>query len=433
MRKFKKMAALLMAGMMILSANGCSGNGAGNDEEESAVTKEEGGNKLQLWHIQTAENRKKVIEEGVKEFSEKYGVEVEITVLENDPFKTKLRTAMGSGDAPDVFHSWGGGWLKAFADEGLVVDITEDIEVWKDQLNEAAIGMNTFDGKVYGSPYMTALTPLYYNKAIFEEHGLEVPTTWAEMETVCETLKKNGIIPFALANSTKWPGAQHFVMLSMRIGGADIFQKAISGEISFEDETFIKAGDMLRNMVDDGWFPEGANALNWDTGDSRQMFYAGQCAMILQTSGFISTCLSENEEFYNNNLALASYPAIEGGKGEITDMLAGENAFSVSADSDNVEMSIKLVEFLSTSKTVQQGFADAGAIGARTDLNVSTKPLQQGMDQLSNATYLQNFIDQTLSPELAEKHKDTCQALLGKTMTSEEAAKEMQKLYESIE
>ena len=35
-------------------------------------------------------------------------------------YKTNLVVAMGTGNPPDVFHSWGGGWLKQFADAGQV-------------------------------------------------------------------------------------------------------------------------------------------------------------------------------------------------------------------------------------------------------------------------------------------------------------------------
>ena len=51
---------------------------------------------------------------------------IEITVLENEAFKTKLTTAMQSGDPPDMFQSWGGGVLKQYADAGLVQDMTAD-------------------------------------------------------------------------------------------------------------------------------------------------------------------------------------------------------------------------------------------------------------------------------------------------------------------
>ena len=40
-------------------------------------------------------------------------VKINITVLENEAFKTKLATAMQAGDVPDLFQSWGGGTMAA--------------------------------------------------------------------------------------------------------------------------------------------------------------------------------------------------------------------------------------------------------------------------------------------------------------------------------
>jgi raffinose/stachyose/melibiose transport system substrate-binding protein len=453
MKKTKTCIAFLTAALLLLSTAACAGGGASSeaattpaapaatqapaadapaDDAASEAAASGEGQTIQLWHIHTGANRADPIAAGAAAFEAETGAKVEITVLENDPYKTKLRTVISSGDAPDVFHSWGGGWLKAFVDEGLVVDITEPIQGWKDQLSEAGIGMVTFNDKVWASPIISSSTPLYYNKAMFDEYGLTLPTTWAEMETVASTLIDNGIIPFAEANLTKWPGAQHFVLLSMRIGGPDIFQKAVDGVVTFEDPAFIKAGEMLQKMVDDGWFPDGVNALNWDTGDSRQMMYSGQAAMILQTSGFVSTCKDENMDFYNNNLAIGSYPAVDGGVGVVTDVLAGSNAFSVSSNSANPELAIRLLEVMSTNDEVQQGLADGGTLGAKGGLTYTDPPIQAVADSLVNATFQQNFIDQTLDPEMGEKHKDTCQALFGKTMTPAEAAAEMQALYDSL-
>jgi raffinose/stachyose/melibiose transport system substrate-binding protein len=44
---------------------------------------------------------------------------------------------------------------------------------------------------------------------------------------------------------------------------------------------------------------------------------------------------------------------------------------------------------------------------------------------------MQNFIDQTLAPELANKHKETTQGILGLSITPKQAAEEMQKVFES--
>ena len=401
----------------------------GQQAEASAAAKEP--ITLNLWHIHTQVTRKTPIENAARRFeAANPGVTVVVSVYENDPYKTKIKTVSGS-EFPDVFHSWGGGWLKSFVDAGLVADITADSKAWQDKVNPAALAFNKFDGKLYGSPYLNSSTILYYNKAIFDKFGLKPPATYSELLSVCKTLKDNGVIPFALGNKSKWPGAQHFVLLSMRLGGPDIFQQAIDKKVKFTDPAFIKAGEMLQDLVAKGYFPAGVNGINYDTGGSRMMFYTEQCAMILQTSGFMPACKSENPEFYANKLGVALYPAIEGGKGKATDLLSGENAFSVSASSKNKAMAAKLVGFLSSDAQFQKELVAGGSLGAMIGIETDEPLLKAAMDQIKNASYLQNFIDQTLSPEMANVHKDTVQALFGGTMKPQQAAEEMQKNFDA--
>nr|WP_321306597.1 extracellular solute-binding protein [uncultured Sphaerochaeta sp.] len=389
---------------------------------------------LELWHIQVNETAKKPIEDAVRRFEvENPGVKVNISVIEANPYKTKLKTVTGE-DFPDVFHSWGGSWLQSFVDAGMVADITEASKEWSDQVSESAFALNVFDGKVYGSPYMNSSTIMYYNKALFKKYNLTPPKTFSELEQVCETFKNNGIIPFALANQAKWPGAQHFVLLSMRLGGPDIFKRAIDGEVKFTDDVFVKAGNMLVDMVDKGYFPEGVNGIDYNTGGSRVMFYAEQAAMIVQTSNMLSIVKSENPAFYQDKLGVMLYPSIERGKGKATDLLAGENAFSVSAYAEDKKLAAKLVGYLSTDIQLMEEYAKGGAIGASkfTPVPDDDPLLQDAMGQIANATFIQNFIDQTLAPELSNTHKDTVQALYGGTMTSVEAAKTMQKIADGL-
>jgi raffinose/stachyose/melibiose transport system substrate-binding protein len=399
--------------------------------QESAQSSGGGSVVLNLWHIYADESRGVPIEAASRRFeAANPGVKVVISTYANDPYKTKLKTVSGD-DFPDVFHSWGGGWLKSFVDVGYVADITAEANAAMSELNPASVNFNNFGGKIYGVPYTAGTTILYYNRAIFDKYGLKPPATWAELEKICQTLIANKITPFACANKTKWPGAQYFVYLAMRIGGGDIFQRAQDKEVSFTDPAFIRAGDMLLDMVDKGWFPTGANGLDWDTGQSRMLMYQEQCAMIVQTGGLLGTVRTENREFYDNKLGVALFPAVEGGKGKATDILAGENAFSVSAKSKNIEMAKKLALFLATDAEEQQAIMDNGILAGKPGLRINDIHVKEAMDQLASATFMQNYIDQTLSPELAEVHKDTTQALFGKTMTSRQAAEAMQKAFDA--
>ena len=70
-----------------------------------------------------------------------------------------------------------------------------------------------------------------------------------ELEANCQVLKDNGIIPFALGNSSQWPGALTFIWLSLREGGSQTFLDAFNrtGNATFEDESFIKAGQRIQD------------------------------------------------------------------------------------------------------------------------------------------------------------------------------------------
>ena len=44
-------------------------------------------------------------------------------------------------------------------------------------------------------PYSITAAGVIYNKDLFEQQGLEVPTTWSELIEVCEAFQSAGITP----------------------------------------------------------------------------------------------------------------------------------------------------------------------------------------------------------------------------------------------
>ena len=98
-----------------------AGHGAGGGEAS--------GRKLTFWHIQNKEPMKGIVEAAVGRFRAAHpGLEVEVTALENNAFKDKLKVAMAAGSPPDVFHTWGGGALAADARAGRVLDLSARVK-----------------------------------------------------------------------------------------------------------------------------------------------------------------------------------------------------------------------------------------------------------------------------------------------------------------
>jgi raffinose/stachyose/melibiose transport system substrate-binding protein len=127
-----------------------------------------------MWDVMTANVVKDLLDETAAQFNkDNPDFELEVVHIQNDPYKTKLKVAMGGGTPPDIFHNWGGGPLKEYIDSGMVAPIDE---IKDDLLNTyipAAFDPATFDGKTYGAPY-TGLTGVYffYRKDIFAQYNL---------------------------------------------------------------------------------------------------------------------------------------------------------------------------------------------------------------------------------------------------------------------
>ena len=239
---------------------------SGEEGASAELTKDE--ITLTVWHIAIDEKRHQTVTNAMNRFMEKYpNIKVVDVVNENDPYKTKLSTAMAAGEEPDIFVSWGGGWLENFINEGKVLDIDEWVKEVEDEYYPSALSLFQVNGKNYSLPYSCGPTPVYYNKQIYADLGLEVPTTLAEFEANCDKIKEAGITPLALANSSQWPGALTFTYLSMRKGGVQPFLDAYHRENggTFEDESFIWAGQKIQEWVDKGYYPEGFNGMNYDT------------------------------------------------------------------------------------------------------------------------------------------------------------------------
>lgn len=387
--------------------------------------------KITFWHIQNTGTGPEMIQQAVDRYmADNPGVTVEVVPMQNDPYKTRIRTAMGAGDPPCVFPSWGGGPLFEYVQAGQAIDLTDYMEAdnYLERFVPASLSNVTFDGRIYGVPVEnTAIAIFYYNKAIFDRFGLTPPETWSEMLELVQTLIDNGVVPFSLANKTKWTSSMYYMYLVDRLGGPEVFAAAANRTGgSFEDPVFIQAGEMVQELVRMGAFIEGFNGLDYDTGQSRMPMYADQAAMELMGTWQIATYLAENPEFYNEKLGFFPFPAVEGGKGSPTNVVGtvGDNFYHISAACPYPDEAFEMIQYLIDDESVAFR-VETGRIPPVVGVaDMLTDPvLKEVIRLVEEAESVQLWYDQYLPPELGEVHKDAMQALFGLEITPEEAAR----------
>ncbi len=138
---------------------------------------------IDWWHIQNADPMMTEWQKMADEYMAAHpNVKINVTVMENEAFKSALQTNLQAGDAPDLFQSWGGGGLKQMVEGGLVRDITAESAGFIDNLNPGAAGLYQVDGKQYGIPYNLGMVGFWYNKDLFDQAGIDAPpATWSRV------------------------------------------------------------------------------------------------------------------------------------------------------------------------------------------------------------------------------------------------------------
>lgn len=427
--KRKQAAALGLAAVMAVSMCAC-----GNSEKKES--KSEGGGAsdektITYWNIGTEDPDQSILKSAVDYFNENSdsGYQVEMTSIQNDKYKEKLVIAMSSGECPDMYTSWTGGPLQEYIESGYAQPVTD---LYKEKgldkiYMKSATAQASFNDEIYAVPILNvAISGIFYNKDMFDKYSLKEPETISDLENICETLKKNDIVPFALANSTKWQGSMYYQGLATRYAGLDDFRAAFDGSGSFDAECFKYAGEKIQDWVKKGYFPEGVNSLSTDDGQDKQLLYQEQACMFYSGSWYTGTIKSDSEEFYNK-LGWFPFPAADGvDKGaeyaSICNGTIGDQFISFSCKDDKLKAAFDCVSYYSTEESINN-MVDNGKIppvaGVQEKLS---DPLSLEICQFAeSATDVQLWYDQYLPSSVANAHLDSCQELFGLTMTPEDA------------
>lgn len=444
-KRMLKIAALMMAATMTVSLAACGGDSSGSEgsslnadsSSNSDSSSSDGDKVITYWNIGTEGADKEALEYAVEEFNKntESGYTVENVPTQNDNYKEKLVVAMSSGECPDMYTSWSGGPMNEYIESGYAQpldDLYEEFNL-KDEFMDAALAQATYNGKLYAVPtYNVSLAGVFYNKEIFEKYNLEVPQTVSELEKVCDTLKENGITPFALANGPKWTGSMYFQCLAARKGGLDPFQSAVAGEGTFEDECFQYAGEKIQEWVEKGYFPDGVNSLSEDDGQAKQLMYQETAGMMVTGSWYTGTFSSDSPEFYEK-IGWFSFPKVDGSDADASIQIGtiGDQFVSFSCEGDKLKAAFECASYYA-SDGAKDLMVEVGKIPPTKDAAdlITDGVTKQILDAATEASSVQLWYDQYLPPAVAQVHLDTCQELFGMTITPEEADKKFEEAME---
>lgn len=428
-KAYTLLAAVLLLTMLALA--GCSSNTGQNAGGQTTIKF------MHLWPAGSSKQQNMIVDNIVKQYESTHkNVKIDVEVLDNEQYKNKMKVLASSNQLPDVGMTWAAGYMQPFVSGNLYAPLDNVLN--SGNLKESFIKGTTeafsMNGKTYGLPLELNITPIYYNKQIFKKYNLQVPTTYADFQTVVKTLAQHGVAPIALGNKDRWTGSLWFMYLASRIGGADLLNDATSGKQSFDNPALVTAASDIQSLVKDNAFIKGFNGLSDD--EAKSAFENGQAAMYLNGTWDVPdfTTNTDVPQSFRNNVGYMKFPTVAGGKGDVNSWVGGPGVGLFVAQNSKVKTQAEDFAKFFVQQWGPQAVQKAGEIPA-TKVDVSklqvSKMFSDVLNELNHATHLSLFADVQMDPSAAQTHLNLIQSLFGQQITPANFTKQQEDAIKS--
>ncbi len=222
---------------------------------------------LVIW---SDEARAPILESLGQQFTEEYGVVIEVQQMGFGDVRDQLKIAAPAGEGPDILvgaHDW----LGELTVNGLLAPM--DLGDNADSFLPAAVDAFVYDGQLYGMPYVTENVAFIRNPELVPD----APQTWSEVAEIAAALEESGAVKQGFIRQDGDP--YHFYPILTAFGGY-IFNVNENGydpsDVGIDGEGGLAAGTWLETMVS-----EGHVVADVDYEIMHTMFEQGDAAMMI--------------------------------------------------------------------------------------------------------------------------------------------------------
>jgi len=281
-------------------------------------------------------------------FNQKYPeITIECETIPNDA-QTVLKTRLSSGNAPDIMMLQSYSTVKEYAKAGWILDITN--EPFMQRIVDGAKNAVTYNNAYYALPMDMAGIGVVYNKKIFNDLGLKIPTTFTELKEVCNTLSKKGITPFSLSIKDNWPLGHFYSMIHTGLVGDNLFNWINS--MNEGNGTFASPVDMNYAFTIFDFYksqgPKDAMSMTYD--NQKTNFASGKCAMMVQGLWAYRDAKKLNPEL---DAGFFPFPfSDDPAKNKLYVDTDSTLAISATASKENIEAAKKFFDFMTSEEGV---------------------------------------------------------------------------------
>jgi raffinose/stachyose/melibiose transport system substrate-binding protein len=255
-----------------------------------------------------------------------------------------VKTRLSTGDMDEVFLYNTGSLFQALKPEQNLVSITDGI----DDVQDSFVPTVTAGDQVYGVPIGTATGGgVLYSKKIYDDLGLEVPTTWDEFMANNEEIEKAGIAPVIQTYQDTWT-SQLFVLGDFHNVAAvdpDWAEKYTAGEVKYAEQPAIRGFEHLEEVNKAGYLNKDfASATLTDGLDLLAKGEGAHYPMLTFALGGLYASYPETED----TVGLFGIPGDDASEHGLTVWTGGGVYIPTSAEGEKLEAAERFVEFIAS-------------------------------------------------------------------------------------
>ncbi|MFG3441502.1 ABC transporter substrate-binding protein [Nonomuraea sp. NPDC047897] len=251
-------------GVLALLVAACGGNGAATQQKKTELTLYNDKGAWTAFFDEMGALSKQKIGLGMKPTG--YTDSAQYQAFIKASFRTNVK--------PDLFTWQTGGMLEEVVKQGQVAETTA---VWQQAIKGGDLSPDlmpyyTIGGKQYCVPMNVAYWGMFYNKKIFDEHGLQPPATWEDLVKAAATLKKAGVTPFYHTSVLF-----SFVWFEQLMAGMDpdLYDRLSTGKAKYTDPGVVQVMEKWKELIDAGYFMNPG-----DKTDPGDVMKTGKAAMV---------------------------------------------------------------------------------------------------------------------------------------------------------
>ena len=357
----RKVLGQMFAGLMAFGL--LAGGAAGAAFAENADLSGE----ISLIHYLTEDAKLAALDGLIEGFKAEYpNVTVNVEAQSMDNYADTIKLRVSTGECPDIVF----GGPKSYSDlvgAGVFADLTD--KEYTSRVAEGSLAPVSLDGKVYGIPLDQMANVVFYNKDIFEELGLEVPTTYSAFIDTCKALKEAGYAGSAAGYQDAISiGANMYTIYfgAPYLEQEDYAARWMSGESTADTPGLVRAAEQWKEII--GYQNDDNATITTDRAE--QLFANGEAGMIIIGTWGLGAIMNYNPD---GNFGGFAYPSEETAEDNAIP-LNTDDTWMMSSETKSPEIVDAFFEFMTRPEVNAQWCATASQLSALTGVEVDTLP-----------------------------------------------------------